>query len=45
MPTRGLTSGELQILDFVFYDAIDFEQHEITTNDQNIGGADNKRHL
>ena len=23
MPTRGLTSGELQILDFVFYDTID----------------------
>jgi hypothetical protein len=41
MPTRGLTSGELQILDFVFYDTIDFERHEITTNDQNIGGADN----
>jgi hypothetical protein len=34
MPTRGLTTGELQILDFVFYDTIDFEQHEITTNDQ-----------
>jgi hypothetical protein len=41
MPTRGLTSGELQILDFVFYDTIDFERHEITTNDKNIGGADN----
>jgi hypothetical protein len=41
MPTRGLTSGELQILDFVFSDTIDFEQHEITTNDKNIGGADN----
>ena len=41
MPTRGLTSGELQILDFVFSDTIDFERHEITTNDKNIGGADN----
>ena len=41
MPTRGLTSGELQILDFVFYDTIDFERHEITTNDKNVGGADN----
>ena len=41
MPTRGLTRGELQILDFVFSDTIDFERHEITTNDKNIGGADN----
>ena len=41
MPTRGLTSGELQILDFVFSDTVDFERHEITTNDKNIGGADN----
>jgi hypothetical protein len=29
MPTRGLTSGELQILDFVFSDTVDFERHEI----------------
>ena len=40
MPTRGLTSGELQILDFVFSDTVDFERHEITTNDKNIGGAE-----
>ena len=38
---RGLTTGELQILDFVFSDTIDFERHEITTNDANVGGADN----
>src|SRR5258708_38570133 len=41
MPTRGLTRGELQILDFVVSDTIDFERHEITTNDKNVGGADN----
>ena len=41
MPTRGLTRGELAILDFVFYDTIDFERHEITTNDENVGGRDN----
>jgi hypothetical protein len=41
MPTRGLTLGELQVLDFVFSDTVDFERHEITTNDANIGGVDN----
>lgn len=40
MPTRSLTEGEKKILKFVFGDTL-VHNTKITTNDRNVGGADN----
>jgi hypothetical protein len=41
MPDRTLTDGEKTLLQSVFASSLDLTDQEITTNDSNIGGADN----
>jgi hypothetical protein len=41
MPTRGLVDGEKALLKTVFGDTLPYDTQQITTNDSNIGGADN----
>jgi len=41
MPTRGLTLGEMAVLRTVFAETLPYTAQWITTNDANMGGADN----
>jgi hypothetical protein len=41
MPTRNLTNGEIAVLQSVFGATLPYSSQQITTNDANIGGADN----
>jgi hypothetical protein len=41
MPTRGLVDGEKALLKTVFGDTLPYDTQQITTNDSNVGGADN----
>ncbi len=41
MPTRGLTPGEIAVLQSVFGNTLPYDSQQITTNDANMGGASN----
>jgi hypothetical protein len=41
MPQRGLTNGEITVLQSVFANTLPYATQQITTNDANMGGASN----